>query len=94
MNRGARLTELLKQAQYSPMPVEEQVVSIYAGVNGYLDNIPVTSVTNFEQGLLTEVRTKHDNILSEIGQTGQLSAETASSLKEVLDTYAKNFAAD
>ena len=94
LNRGARLTELLKQAQFSPMPVEEQVVSIYAGVNGYLDNIPVTSVTDFEQGLLTEVRTKHGNILSAIGQSGQLSEEIAGSLKEVLDIYEKNFAAD
>jgi len=94
LNRGARLTELLKQAQYSPMPVEEQVVSIYAGVNGYLDKIPVTSVTNFEQGLLTEVRAKHSNILDEIGRTGQLSEEIAGLLKEALEIYAKNFAAD
>src|SRR5213080_1543803 len=64
--RGARLTELLKQPQYQPMPVEEQAVVIYAGVNGYLDPIPVDRVRAFEHGLLGLVRTQHADILAAI----------------------------
>jgi len=94
LNRGARLTELLKQAQYSPMPVEEQVVSIYAGVNGYLDAIPVTAVTRFEQGLLSEIRADHGGILADIRDSGQLSDETGAKLKDVVDAYAKTFVAE
>ncbi len=94
LNRGARLTELLKQAQYSPMPVEEQVVSIFAGVNGYLDKIPVNSVTKFEQGLLSDIRSRHSDILSGIRDTGQLSDDLLAKLKAAADDYAKNFIAD
>jgi len=94
LNRGARLTELLKQAQYSPMPVEEQVVSIFAGVNGYLDKIPVNSVTKFEQGLLSDIRSRHNDILSGIRDTGQLSDDLLAKLKAAADDYAKNFIAD
>jgi len=94
LNRGARLTELLKQAQYSPMPVEEQVVSIYAGVNGYLDAIPVTAVTRFEQGLLSEIRADHGGILADIRDSGQLNDETGAKLKDVVDAYAKTFVAE
>ena len=94
LNRGARLTELLKQAQYSPMPVEEQVVSIYAGVNGYLDAIPVTAVTRFEQGLLSEIRADHGGILADIRDSGQLNDETGAKLKDVVDAYDKTFVAE
>ncbi len=94
LNRGARLTELLKQAQYSPMPVEEQVVSIYAGVNGYLDRIPVGAVTRFEQGLLSNIKSDHSDILTDIQKTGQLSEETGSKLKAAVEAYSNSFAAD
>jgi F-type H+-transporting ATPase subunit alpha len=94
LNRGARLTELLKQAQYSPMPVEEQVVSIYAGVNGYLDRIPVGAVTRFEQGLLSNIKSDHGDILTDIQKTGQLSEETGSKLKAAVEAYSNSFAAD
>ncbi|MEC9022437.1 MAG: F0F1 ATP synthase subunit alpha [Pseudomonadota bacterium] len=94
LNRGARLTELLKQAQYSPMPVEEQVVAIFAGVNGYLDNIPVSSVTKFEQGLLSDIRSRYSDILSGIRDTGQLSDDLLAQLKAAADDYAKNFIAE
>jgi F-type H+/Na+-transporting ATPase subunit alpha len=80
--RGARLTELLKQGQFSPMPVEEQVVSIFAGVNGYLDKLPVGAVTRFEAELLDEVRTE-----------GALSDGTREKLKGFLDSFATKFAA-
>jgi len=90
--RGERLTELLKQAQYQPMPVEEQVISIYAGVNGYLDKVAVNRIGAFEEQLLTEVRSKHSEILAAIRDSGDLSSETVEKLKGVLDAFAKNFA--
>jgi F-type H+-transporting ATPase subunit alpha len=92
LNRGARLTELLKQGQYQPMPVEEQVVSIFAGVNGYLDNVPTEAVTRFESGLLSHVRSEHGQVLSTIRDTGALSDDTTSSLKQIVGNYAKSFA--
>jgi len=92
LNRGARLTELLKQAQYAPMPVEEQVVSIFAGVNGYLDNVPVEAVTRFENQLLSHVRSEHGQLLASIRDTGALSDDTTASLKEIVGNFAKSFA--
>jgi F-type H+-transporting ATPase subunit alpha len=90
--RGARLTELLKQPQFSPLKMEEQVVVIYAGVNGYLDPIPVERVRAFEQGLLGLVRNSHPDILDDIRGTGDLSDATAGKLKSAVDGYAKTFA--
>ncbi|MBO6506702.1 MAG: F0F1 ATP synthase subunit alpha [Kordiimonadaceae bacterium] len=91
LNRGARLTELLKQGQYSPLPVEEQVVSIFAGVNGYLDGVATTDVTRFEEQFLGEVRAKHADVLEAIRNEKKLSDDTTSSLKSILDTFAKSF---
>jgi F-type H+-transporting ATPase subunit alpha len=90
--RGARLTELLKQPQFSPLKMQEQVVVIYAGVNGYLDAIPVNRVHAFEDGLLSLVRTKHTGLLEEIGTSGDLSDANAGKLKAIVDEYAKSFA--
>jgi F-type H+-transporting ATPase subunit alpha len=92
LNRGARLTELLKQPQFSPLKMEEQVVVIYAGVNGYLDPLPVGRVRAFEQGLLGVVRTKHADILDTIRDTRDLDKETETKLKAVVDDFAKTFA--
>jgi F-type H+-transporting ATPase subunit alpha len=92
LNRGARLTELLKQPQFSPLKMEEQVVVIYAGVNGYLDPIPVNRVRAFEQGLLSSVRKDHPAILDDIRDTRDLTDATAAKLKGVLESYAKAFA--
>jgi F-type H+-transporting ATPase subunit alpha len=92
LSRGARLTEVLKQDQYSPLPVEEQVVSIFAGVRGYLDPIAVSDVTRFEHGLLDEVRTKGQDILAAIRSEQAISDDTDSKLTAFLDTYAKTFA--
>jgi F-type H+-transporting ATPase subunit alpha len=91
LNRGARLTELLKQPQYTPLPVEEQVVSIFAGVNGYLDKIATTDVTRFEEQFLGEVRAKHADVLATIRSEKKLSDDTISKLKSILDTFAKSF---
>jgi F-type H+/Na+-transporting ATPase subunit alpha len=92
LNRGARLTELLKQPQFSPLKMEEQVVVVYAGVNGYLDPLPVARVSAFEQGLLTLVRGKHADILEDIRKTGDLSDATAGKLKDAVVGYARTFA--
>jgi len=92
LNRGARLTELLKQPQFSPLKMEEQVCVIYAGVNGYLDPIPVNRVRAFEDGLLGTLRTAHGDILKDIREARDLSDATAAKLKGAVDAYAKAFA--
>jgi F-type H+/Na+-transporting ATPase subunit alpha len=92
LNRGARLTELLKQPQFSPLKMEEQVVVIYSGVNGYLDPIPVDRVRAFEEGLLGLMRTQHQEILAAIRDTNDLDDATAGKLKTAIDEYAKTFA--
>ena len=92
LNRGARLTELLKQPQFSPLKMEEQVCVIYAGVNGYLDPIDVARVRPFESGLLTLLRSKHTDLLDSIRKSGDLSDADAAKLKGVVDGYAKTFA--
>ena len=92
LNRGQRLTELLKQGQYSPMTMEEQVVSIYCGVRGYLDGISVEAVGRFETEFLNEMRANHADILDTIRTTGDLSDETDGKLKAVLDEFVKKFA--
>jgi F-type H+-transporting ATPase subunit alpha len=92
LNRGARLTELLKQPQFSPLKMEDQVCVIYAGVNGYLDPIDVARVRPFESGLLTLIRTKHSDLLDSIRKSGDLSDADAAKLKGVVDGYAKTFA--
>ncbi|MBX3570131.1 MAG: F0F1 ATP synthase subunit alpha, partial [Rhizobiaceae bacterium] len=92
LNRGARLTELLKQPQFSPLAVEEEVVVIYAGVNGYLDKLPVSKVGEFEQGFLTLLRTQHKELLSEIRTKKELTDGIREQLKSAADSYSKAFA--
>ncbi|MFC0410781.1 F0F1 ATP synthase subunit alpha [Roseomonas elaeocarpi] len=90
--RGARLTELLKQPQFQPVPVEEQVVSIFAGTRGYLDKVDVNKVTTFEARMLAEVKTTKPEILDAIRSEGTISKETEGKLVSFLDGFAKNFA--
>src|SRR5687767_8576493 len=92
LNRGARLTELLKQPQFSPLKTEEQVVAIYAGVNGYLDTLPVTKVKAFEDGLLRLVREQHADVLNAIRSEKEISDQTGAKLKAAVEAYAKAFA--
>jgi F-type H+-transporting ATPase subunit alpha len=92
LNRGARLTELLKQPQFSPLKMEEQVVVIYAGVNGYLDRFPVDRVSAFEEGLLASMRNQHVGILDAIRDSRDLDGDTAGRLKAAVDHYAATFA--
>jgi len=92
LNRGARLTELLKQAQFSPMPFEEQTVSIFAGTNGYLDNIPVDRVTDYESQMLAFMRAEHSDVLSQIRDTRDFGDDVRDKTKSALDAFAKQFA--
>ncbi len=92
LNRGQRLTELLKQRQFAPMPFEEQVASIFAGVNGYLDNIPVSAVTRFEQSLLAHLKANHAAVLGAIRDSKDLSDDTRAKLSDVLKEFARTFA--
>jgi F-type H+/Na+-transporting ATPase subunit alpha len=92
LNRGARLTELLKQPQFSPLKTEEQVAVIYAGVNGYLDKVDVAKVGKFEQGLLAHMRSEGKAILATIRDEKQLSDATKDALKSAVEAFAKNFA--
>jgi F-type H+/Na+-transporting ATPase subunit alpha len=92
LNRGARLTELLKQPQFNPLPFEEQVASIFAGVNGYLDVIPVNAVVRFESGLLADLRSKHADVLTGIRDTKDLGDELKGKLKSAVEAFAKTFA--
>ena len=92
LNRGARLTELLKQDQFAPMAVEEQVVSIFAGVRGYLDGIEVTEVNRFEREFLGEMRANHGALLEEIRTSREMSDESDKALTAILDEFSKKFA--
>jgi len=92
LNRGARLTELLKQAQFSPMPFEEQTASIFAGTAGYLDNVPVADVTRYETAMLADLRANHSGVLAKIRDTKDLGDEAKSGLKAALESFAKTFA--
>jgi F-type H+-transporting ATPase subunit alpha len=92
LNRGARLTELLKQRQFSPMPFEEQTVSIYAGTNGYLDSVPVNRVNEYEAAMLSYMRNEHGSVLAEIRNSQKFEGEVAAKTKAALDAFAKQFA--
>jgi F-type H+-transporting ATPase subunit alpha len=90
--RGARLTELLKQPQFSPVPVEEQVVAIFAGTRGYLDQIEVGAVTRFETAMLGELRASHPELLEAIRTSKEVTPEIDKALVEFLDDFIKTFA--
>jgi F-type H+-transporting ATPase subunit alpha len=92
LERGARLTELLKQPQYSPMKVEEQVAVIFAGVKGYLDAIEVSDVGRFEAGLLDHMRSSAQGVLDTIRDEQKLSEETEGKLSAAIEAFAKSFA--
>lgn len=92
LNRGRRLTELLKQAQFSPMAVEEQVCVIYSGVKGYLDKVKIEDIQKYEQGLLRELRGKRADITAAIRSDKQIKPETDVKLKSFLEEYGKLFA--
>jgi F-type H+-transporting ATPase subunit alpha len=92
LKRGARLVELLKQDQYSPLPAEEQVVVIFAGVRGYLDGLETADVQRFERQLLDEVRDKGDQILKDIREKQKLTDDLEERMATFLDDFSKKFA--
>jgi F-type H+-transporting ATPase subunit alpha len=91
LNRGSRLTELLKQPQFSPLKMEEQVCVIYAGVNGYLDPLALSKVKPFEEALLANLRNENAAILNDIRDSKDLSDATADKLKGIVQTVQKQF---
>ena len=91
LNRGAKLTELLKQGQYSPLKVEEQVISIFCGVRGYLDNIETSKIKDFESGLLSQIKSDSPDILENINKTGQLDESNETKLKSFIENFKNKF---
>ena len=90
--RGSRLTEILKQPQFSPVPVEEQVVSIFAGTRGYLDTIAVPDVGRFESSMLRELRATHPELLAAIRTEQEISPAVEKGLSEFFAAFVKTFA--
>ncbi|MFI5064193.1 MAG: F0F1 ATP synthase subunit alpha, partial [Streptosporangiales bacterium] len=91
LDRGARLTELLKQPQYSPFPVERQVVALWVGSSGYLDDVPLDDVGRFEQDFLDDVQRNHSGIYDAIRETRDLADDTAAALKEAVEEFRRTF---
>src|SRR5216683_1297849 len=91
LDRGARLVELLKQPQYSPFPVEEQVVSIWAGGSGYLDDVPIEDVSRFETDFLDYLRRSHAGVLDAIRETSELSDDSLTALKDAMEEFRAGF---
>jgi len=90
--RGARLTELLKQPQYSPMPIEEQVISLYSGTKGYLDGIPVGKVGEFERRMISELKVREPGVLTSIRDSREMKPDVEKTLVSFMDGFAKTFA--
>ena len=89
LNRGSKLTELLKQDQYSPMTVAEQVISIYAGVKGYLDNIDTNQIRSFEKGILELIKSEKPELIETIQKSGKIEDDTDKTLSEIMSNYKK-----
>ena len=91
LSRGSRLTELLKQPQFKPVPIEEQVVAIFAGVRGYLDKVDIGRIGAFEQQLLSELKAREPAILDTIRTDLEIKPDTEKQLTAFLDNFAKSF---
>ena len=89
LNRGAKLTELLKQDQYSPMTVAEQVISVFTGVNGYLDDVELDKIKQFEKDIIEKVKTEKPEIIDAIQTSGKLEEDTENLLTQVIEQYKK-----
>ena len=90
LNRGSKLTELLKQNQYSPMTIAEQVVSIFTGVNGYLDDLELNLIKDFEKDLFELIKSSHGDIIEAINSSGNLEDDVASKLSTIIEEFKKN----
>ncbi len=89
LNRGAKLTELLKQDQYSPMTVAEQVISVFAGVEGYLDDVDLRKIKGFEKDIIEKIKNDKPEIIEAIQSSGKLDEDTENLLKQVIEEYKK-----
>ncbi|MDH3253953.1 MAG: F0F1 ATP synthase subunit alpha, partial [Acidobacteriota bacterium] len=87
LDRGARMVELLKQPQYRPYPIEEQVVSMFSGTKGFLDKLPVAQVAVFEQELIKHLRREHPEVLAEIREEKQISDELADTIGKIVTDF-------
>ena len=89
LNRGSKLTELLKQDQYSPMTVAEQVISVFTGVKGYLDDVELDKIKKFENDIIEKIKSERPEIIDSIQSTGKLEEETENSLIQLIENYKK-----
>ncbi len=89
LNRGSKLTELLKQDQYSPMTVAEQVISVFTGVKGYLDDVDLDKIKKFENDIIEKIKSERPEIIDSIQSTGKLEEETEKSLVQLIESYKK-----
>jgi F-type H+-transporting ATPase subunit alpha len=90
LNRGSKLTELLKQNQYSPLTVAEQVISVFTGVKGYLDDVELNQIKSFEKDILEKIKNEKNEILSTIQTTGKLEKDSEDSLIQIIEEYKKS----
>jgi len=91
LNRGVRLTELLKQGQYVPMAIEEQVAVIYCGVRGHLDKMDPSKITTFEKEFLQHIKTSHRDVLDTIAKEGKINDDTDAKLKKIVQDFLATF---
>ncbi len=91
LDRGYRMVELLKQQQYQPMTVSEQIISLYAATRGHIDNIPVDKVRDFEVGLLNHVKDRAPDLLKKIVEVGDLTSEVEDAIKAVISAFKSSF---
>ena len=90
LNRGSKLTELLKQDQYSPMPVAQQVIAVFSGVRGFLDDVEISEIKNTEKLIYEEVKSSSPDIIENINSTGKLDEETEKKLISIIEKFKKN----
>ena len=90
LNRGSKLTELLKQNQYSPMTIAEQVVSIFTGVNGYLDDLEVSQIRDFERDLYDLIKSSHSDLIESINSSGNLDDDVSAKLTSIIEDFKKS----
>ena len=89
LNRGAKLTELLKQNQYSPMTVSEQVISVFTGVKGFLDDVELTKIKKFENDIIEKIKSEKPEIIDAIQSSGKLEENTEKLLEQAIEEYKK-----
>ena len=89
LNRGSKLTELLKQDQYSPMPVAQQVIAVFAGVRGFLDDVEISEIKKTEKSIYEEIKSSNPEIIESINSTGKLEEDIDKKLTTVIDKFKK-----